>query len=59
MQVDSNIVYNGWFGNRMSAKFGTGTVYVGGLPSNLQIALQVPTRRSLQMDIEHFLINRM
>jgi len=57
VQVDTSIVYRGWFGNSASSMIGRGVVYVGGVPPNVNTFST--TQQSLRMDVESFLINRM
>ena len=41
------------------SKIGTGVVYIGGTPKDVYISMNVPTRVSLRIGLQSFLINRM
>ena len=51
------MMYFGWLGNSGRTLFGTGIVYVGGVPDSIKTPDYLPIRRSLEVDFESFLIN--
>ena len=52
-------MYKGWFGNNVNLMIGKGDIYIGGVPHKVDIDFVVPTTRSLEIDFENVLINRM
>ena len=56
--MDNKLTYTGWFGGHKKVTIGKGLVYVGGLPKGYFTA-SLPTTRSLKIDFESLMVNRM
>ncbi|XP_065060169.1 laminin subunit alpha-1-like [Rhopilema esculentum] len=57
LHVDGVLVHSGWFGNFQREIAASNPLYFGGIPASMSIPFAIPTRVSLEMDVQSLIIN--